>query len=115
MRLRFTLWTLALTLTCHGAPAVAQFPIERLDEGGYVVMLRHALAPGVGDRANFRLDACATQRNLSEEAAAGVDRGPGYDRKMGAPAPLGFPMTPELEAARGAGALPIALASITPM
>jgi phosphohistidine phosphatase SixA len=73
-RVRFTLWTLALALTCHGAPAVAQFPIERLDEGGYVVMLRHALAPGVGDPANFRLDDCATQRNLSEDGRAQARR-----------------------------------------
>lgn len=33
---------------------------------GYVVMLRHALAPGTGDPANFRLEDCTTQRNLSE-------------------------------------------------
>lgn len=34
---------------------------------GYVVMMRHALAPGVGDPANFRLGDCSTQRNLSAE------------------------------------------------
>ncbi len=32
---------------------------------GYVILFRHALAPGTGDPANFRLDDCATQRNLS--------------------------------------------------
>jgi phosphohistidine phosphatase SixA len=36
-------------------------------EPGYVVMMRHALAPGVGDPDNFRLGDCATQRNLSAE------------------------------------------------
>lgn len=34
---------------------------------GYVLLMRHALAPGVGDPANFRLGECSTQRNLSEE------------------------------------------------
>jgi len=34
---------------------------------GYVILFRHALAPGTGDPANFRLDDCSTQRNLSDE------------------------------------------------
>lgn len=34
---------------------------------GYVVLLRHALAPGTGDPAGFRLGDCSTQRNLSTE------------------------------------------------
>jgi phosphohistidine phosphatase SixA len=32
---------------------------------GYVLLLRHSLAPGVGDPANFTLSDCSTQRNLS--------------------------------------------------
>ncbi len=34
---------------------------------GYVLLMRHALAPGVGDPANFKLGDCSTQRNLSAE------------------------------------------------
>lgn len=34
---------------------------------GYVLLLRHSLAPGSGDPANFKLDDCSTQRNLSQE------------------------------------------------
>lgn len=34
-------------------------------EPGYVVIMRHALAPGTGDPANFKLTDCSTQRNLS--------------------------------------------------
>jgi phosphohistidine phosphatase SixA len=34
---------------------------------GYAVLLRHALAPGSGDPAGFRLGDCSTQRNLSSE------------------------------------------------
>ena len=36
------------------------------DEEAYVVLLRHAIAPGIGDPANFQLDDCSTQRNLSD-------------------------------------------------
>ena len=32
---------------------------------GYVILFRHALAPGTGDPSNFRLEDCSTQRNLS--------------------------------------------------
>ena len=36
------------------------------NEETYVVLLRHAIAPGTGDPANFQLDDCSTQRNLSD-------------------------------------------------
>jgi phosphohistidine phosphatase SixA len=32
---------------------------------GYVLLMRHAYAPGVGDPTNFKLGDCSTQRNLS--------------------------------------------------
>jgi phosphohistidine phosphatase SixA len=39
---------------------------QRLASGGWVLMMRHAVTdPGVGDPPGFRLDDCATQRNLS--------------------------------------------------
>ena len=34
---------------------------------GYVLLLRHSLAPGVGDPENFKLGDSSTQRNLSQE------------------------------------------------
>ena len=40
---------------------------ERLGEPGAVLLIRHALAPGIGDPDGFRLDDCATQRNLNDE------------------------------------------------
>lgn len=36
-------------------------------DNAYFVLMRHALAPGTGDPANFQLGDCTTQRNLSEE------------------------------------------------
>ncbi|SNY49671.1 Histidine phosphatase superfamily (branch 1) [Arsukibacterium tuosuense] len=35
-------------------------------EGKAVLIMRHALAPGTGDPANFQLADCSTQRNLNE-------------------------------------------------
>ena len=41
--------------------------LEGKNPRGYVLLIRHALAPGVGDPANFTLGDCSTQRNLSDE------------------------------------------------
>lgn len=41
-----------------------------LRDGGHVALMRHAIAPGVGDPAGFRLDDCTTQRKLSEQGRA---------------------------------------------
>ena len=62
-----------LALACPAA-AAEPFPIERLDDGGYVVVLRHARAPGTGDPAGFRLDDCASQRNLDDAGRAQARR-----------------------------------------
>jgi phosphohistidine phosphatase SixA len=37
----------------------------QLAAGGQAVLMRHAMAPGVGDPATFQLGDCSTQRNLS--------------------------------------------------
>jgi phosphohistidine phosphatase SixA len=34
---------------------------------GYVLLMRHALAPGIGDPENFQVNDCSTQRNLNQE------------------------------------------------
>lgn len=38
-----------------------------VEKGEAVVLMRHALAPGIGDPPEFRLDDCSTQRNLSDK------------------------------------------------
>ena len=38
--------------------------INELKEGGKVVFIRHAYAPGGGDPDNFDINKCNTQRNL---------------------------------------------------
>lgn len=39
---------------------------QALRAGQAILILRHALAPGTGDPANFTLNDCSTQRNLNE-------------------------------------------------
>lgn len=57
-----------LFLTLIPAPASASDIWQTLRDGrGYAVLMRHAIAPGTGDPANFRLGDCSTQRNLSLE------------------------------------------------
>ena len=38
--------------------------INKLKEGGKLIFIRHAIAPGSGDPENFDINACNTQRNL---------------------------------------------------
>jgi phosphohistidine phosphatase SixA len=47
----------------------------KLRAGGHVALIRHASAPGAaGDPKGFKLDDCATQRNLSDEGRAEARR-----------------------------------------
>ncbi|AVI61954.1 histidine phosphatase family protein [Halomonas sp. GFAJ-1] len=55
-----------LPLTTHANTATWQ----ALQEGGLVILMRHALAPGIGDPPAFKLEECDTQRNLSAEGRA---------------------------------------------
>ncbi|MBE9032866.1 histidine phosphatase family protein [filamentous cyanobacterium LEGE 11480] len=43
-------------------------------QAAYFILMRHALAPGMGDPDNFRLGDCATQRNLSAAGRAQARR-----------------------------------------
>ncbi len=63
------LWAIGLIMLSQ-APAAARSDSDEhvwaaLRGGGHVVLVRHALAPGVGDPDHFRVDDCTTQRNLS--------------------------------------------------
>ena len=41
--------------------------LNQLEDGGKLIFIRHAYAPGGGDPNNFNLDDCSTQRNLNNE------------------------------------------------
>lgn len=76
-RIRLTVLAILLALS-------AAVDIARADEAGawaalragaHVALMRHADAPGGGgDPPGFRLDDCATQRNLSDKGRADAER-----------------------------------------
>jgi len=63
MRVWHCLASLALGLASVAGSAATLSPGE-LAKPGRLLMLRHANAPGTGDPPGFRIDDCATQRNL---------------------------------------------------
>lgn len=64
-----TLISVLTALLSFGSAATAtdRDAIERMQGGGHILMIRHALAPGTGDPANFTIGDCTTQRNLNQE------------------------------------------------
>lgn len=67
-----------LGLATPGAAAsgtVEEALLAQLRQGGHVLLIRHAATvPGTGDPPGFRLDECATQRNLSDAGRAEARR-----------------------------------------
>lgn len=62
---------IAATAALAATPAAAQGQLlDRLREGGLVILMRHAVAPGTGDPSGMRLNDCSTQRNLDERGRA---------------------------------------------
>ena len=73
-RMRFVIFTVLLgfcgTAGVAGADDAAD-AWKALRAGGHIALMRHADAPGgFGDPPGFRIDDCATQRNLSEKGRA---------------------------------------------
>ena len=48
--------------------------INQLEEGGKLIFIRHAYAPGNGDPDGFNLNDCSTQRNLNEDGRTQAQR-----------------------------------------
>ena len=66
MRLFYIILIIFLILT-NGIKAETEIQIlKNLKNGGNLIFIRHAYAPGGGDPDNFDLNDCSTQRNLSE-------------------------------------------------
>jgi len=63
---------LAVLLWAGSAAANADAALwQKLQSGGYVVLLRHGLTePGVGDPPGFKLSDCRTERKLNAEGRA---------------------------------------------
>jgi len=65
-------WKLLLLVALFPTSAITAEKelIQQMRAGEVVLMIRHALAPGIGDPADFKLDNCSTQRNLNEQGRA---------------------------------------------
>jgi phosphohistidine phosphatase SixA len=77
-RMRLVIFTVLLgfcgTVEVAGADDAAD-AWKALRAGGHVALMRHADAPGgVGDPPGFRVDDCATQRNLSDKGRADSEK-----------------------------------------
>jgi phosphohistidine phosphatase SixA len=57
---------LSFFLLSHNVSYADPEVITALQEGGKLIFIRHALAPGGGDPDNFNLNDCSTQRNLDK-------------------------------------------------
>ena len=69
-KLTLRLWcALAVVMACATTSTTAQASdlSDKLQSPEYVLLMRHTRAPGNGDPANYTLDDCKTQRNLSDE------------------------------------------------
>jgi broad specificity phosphatase PhoE len=70
---------LFIALLVGVAQAKQVLPLSELAKPGRVLMLRHANAPGTGDPPGFRIEDCATQRNLD---AAGREQATALGRQL---------------------------------
>jgi phosphohistidine phosphatase SixA len=74
LMLRFAVFIIAAMLLSPATATEAGWALLR--EGGHVVLLRHAMTAGgsSGEPANFDINDCKTQRNLSERGREQADR-----------------------------------------
>ncbi len=71
------IWAFLIMATVAARPALAAEDTalwQKLGDGAHFAMIRHALAPGVGDPGPFALRDCSTQRNLNDEGRAQAAR-----------------------------------------
>ena len=61
-----TIFITFIFLTCSVKADLDQNLIKEFQEGGKLIFIRHAYAPGSGDPKNFNLSDCSTQRNLND-------------------------------------------------
>ena len=59
--------TTLFTSTAHARDLAIWDQLQGTNPKCYVLLMRHALAPGTGDPENFNVNECSTQRNLSDE------------------------------------------------
>lgn len=79
-------WLLLLSLLLPSAAAADEALWKLLAKGGQVLFIRHGeTTPGVGDPQGFKLEDCATQRNLSAAGREQAQRMGAEFRRRGIP------------------------------
>lgn len=73
-RRRILLGGLLAAATPASTARAAAEVLATLRRGDRIALIRHATAPGGGDPPGFRVDDCATQRNLSDDGRAQASR-----------------------------------------
>ena len=81
--MRLSIWFATALLFVAHVDASASTLAEKLLRSEYVLLMRHALAPGVGDPQGYSLDRCETQRNLDEQGKQQAVRAGQWLRKQG--------------------------------
>ena len=66
MKIFKTIFITFIFLTCTVKADLNQNLIKEFEQGGKLIFIRHAYAPGSGDPKNFNLNDCSTQRNLND-------------------------------------------------
>ena len=66
MKIFKTIFITFIFLTCSVKADLEQNFIKEFEQGGKLIFIRHAYAPGSGDPENFNLNDCSTQRNLND-------------------------------------------------
>ena len=67
MRALLKQFSVTLVFALMTAPAMASELADKLKLPNHALLMRHALAPGIGDPAGFSLTDCSTQRNLDAQ------------------------------------------------
>jgi phosphohistidine phosphatase SixA len=80
--IRSLAWALTVALA-FPLPALSGELGDKLQRADHVLLMRHALAPGIGDPVGYRLDDCSTQRNLNQVGATQAARIGGWLKQQG--------------------------------
>jgi len=66
MKIFKNIFIIFIFLTCTVKADLDQNFIKEFEQGGKLIFIRHAYAPGNGDPKYFNLNDCSTQRNLNK-------------------------------------------------
>jgi len=69
--LKWTMLGLVMSASLHASASELS---EALKKSDYVLLMRHALAPGIGDPAGYKLQECKSQRNLDAKGREQAQR-----------------------------------------